>query len=48
MEQINNRKFLEVVAVRPPYMSFISPLLVSKSPERIYFNDEQIEQITNW
>lgn len=48
IEQINNRKFLEVVAVRPPYMSFISPLLVSKSPERIYFSDEQIEQITNW
>ncbi|MFB2539697.1 hypothetical protein [Acinetobacter sp. c3-l95] len=48
LEQINQQKYIDVVAVRQPFMSLFKPTLISKQPVRIYFDDAQSKQIQTW
>ena len=43
--QLRKNKYLDIVSVKPPYMSVTKPILVSEHPVRLYFTNEQIREL---
>lgn len=47
LEQVHRQGYLDIMAVRVPFMSLFKPILISQQPTRLYFTPEQIRLISS-
>ncbi len=45
INQLLKNKYVDIISVKPPYMSVAKPILVSEHPVRLYFTDQQLKDL---